>query len=205
MKFVSFDLSSHTGWSIFNDSKLEAFGVFHIKIKNYKSDIRAYTDLPKDYPHNFIEAANDVVAECRKIVDKYKPDFIVTEHTCSSKFRLSQRFLEWVHLKFFEEFEEIRIYYLLNSDWRKATNCYLKFWPEHQKWNKQVAKAKKKAVRNKAGAKVAKINGKIVSKIDQKKLSIIIANEIFKLNTKDDNIADSLLLGKAAVDLNLFS
>jgi hypothetical protein len=101
---------------------------------------------------------------------------------------------------FFEQ-QGIEYRYFTNRCWRVVCGCYVKDWPEVIVWNKNVSKAKKKAIPTKAGAKVAKLNGKIVKKIDQKGLSILLANEHFKLQLNDDNVTDSLNLGRAAIEL----
>ena len=75
----------------------------------------------------------------------------------------------------------------------------------YQKWNLKIRAAKKVAVPTKNGSICAKIDGKRVSAINQKKLSIIIANEKYGIQIKNDNIADAINIGRAAVELGVFA
>lgn len=205
MKFLSLDISTNTGYAVFDTAsslKLLHYNVFTYKVKAYKGDVRSYQDFPPEYPHNFIRTANDIALRSVSIAKKYGCACAVIEHSEKGKQRLSQRLLEWIHLYLVKalQINKIEFKYLLVSDWRKEVKCYLKHWPEYQKWNKEVSKAKRKCI----GRKLAKIDGKVVSKINQKKLSIILANEYFNIQIKDDNVADAINLGKAAYELGMF-
>lgn len=205
MKWLSLDLSSKTGYAFFEDHKLTSHGLLESPIEDYFTDVSDFTQLPDSYPDNLINSAKSMT---QMVVDLLGGvELVVTEHTEGSKFRFSQRYLEWLHLLIIQELKNksIRFKYLLNSDWRKATNCYVSLWPEYRKWNRQVSKAKKSATPTKTGAMVAKIGGKVVSRVDQKKLSIILANKHFDLEIKDNNIADALNLGRAAIELGLIN
>jgi hypothetical protein len=209
-KLLSLDLSTHTGWAYFEDGILIDAGAFDVKVYEYVANVKKWSDLPEIYPYNHIGAANHVAVECYNLWTKLSQPNVVTEHTEGSKHRISQRTLEFIHFAVFSKFSEygVNTRYLLNSDWRKYCKCYISQWPEHQKWNKEVGKAKKKAKPTKAGAKVAKINGKIVSRIDQKKLSIFIAKKnhpkFIDLIGTNDNIADAINMGDAAIALKVF-
>jgi hypothetical protein len=206
---LSLDLSTHTGWAYFKDGVLVEVGSFDVKIPNYVANVKKWSDLPDIYPSNHIKAADEVADQCIQIWLRLGRPPVVTEHTEGSKHRISQRTLEFIHYAVFSQFARNGHVprYLLNSDWRKNCKCYISQWPDFQKWNKEVGKAKKKATPNKAGAKVAKIDGKIVSKWDAKKISIYIAKlahpgfeEIIGTN---DDIADAINLGQAAIDLKV--
>lgn len=202
MRFLSLDVSTNTGWAIFDDAKLTHFGVFTCKVPGYKAAIKSYKDFPETYPYNFMDTADEIAKKCKEIADEFQPDNIVIEHTEGSKQRISQRLLEWTHYTIYQILRNdlIPSYYLLVADWRTQVKCYLKYWPEHSKWNKEVAKAKKITPPRKR----PRINGNVVSRIDLKKLSILIANEHFDIQTKNDNIADAINLGRAAWELNIF-
>lgn len=207
-RWISFDLSSHTGWALWQDSQLLEAGVFHVEIEDFVHNIKTYKDFRKSYPQNLKTACEKVVHECAELCVKYAVKFIVTEHTEGSSFRFSQRFLEWLHLLFFEEMmaRDVRFYYLLNSDWRNAVKCYVKYWPEIQEHNKNYSKARRKAAISKSGAKIVKIDGKRIGRIDQKKLSIHIAKEFLEkigkeLEIEDDNMADAINIGHALIKL----
>lgn len=207
MQILSFDLSSHTGWSLFEEGHLKEYGLLEIAIKDYKAILKSHKDFVSAYPLNLATAAQEMTALCMELIDKYPAAHIVTEHTVCGKNVVSQRFLEFLHYVFTTEIHKRgrSFKYLMNSDWRIHNKVYLKHWPEHQAWNKTVSKLKKSAKPTKSGAKVAKLDGKIVTKIDQKDLSILIANQTFNLNLDDDNIADSVLLGKAAHEMEIFT
>lgn len=199
MKFLSLDLSTNSGYAVFENEKLEAYGLVSYKAKNYKADVKKYSDLPEEYPYNFIDVADKFGAMAVELYQKHGCERVVIEHTEKGKQRLSQRLLEWINLAVVQAFTriEVKVDYLLVSDWRSYCKCYLKYWPEARVWNAKIVKLKKVAVPTKSGAKIAKIDGKIVTKINQKKLSIILANDFYSLSIKDDNIADAINIGRA--------
>ena len=200
MKFLSLDLSTNTGYAVFENDKLDTYGLVSYKATNYKADVKKYSDFPAEYPYNFIDVADKFGAVAVQLYRDHGCEAVVIEHTEKGKQRLSQRLLEWINLVVVQAFTRIgvRVSYLLVSDWRSYCKCYLKYWPEHRVWNAKIVKLKKKALPTKSGAKIAKIDGKIVTKVNQKKLSILLANEAFGLATKDDNIADAINIGRAA-------
>lgn len=208
-KLLSFDLSTHTGWAYFENGVLRQAGHFDVPVDGYVSIVKTYLDLPPIYPLNMMDTSIKIAYKCIEIWEHFGRPDIVTEHTEGSKHRISQRLLEFIHYAFFLHLlpEGANIKYLLNSDWRRSTKCYVSQWPEMVKYNKEVAKAKKKAKPNKAGARVAKIDGKIVSRWDQKKLSIHIAKldypGLADTITTDD-VADAINMGTAAIRLGLF-
>lgn len=210
MNLLSLDLSTHTGWAYFECGALISVGKFDVKVKNYKGIIKSYSDFPPEYPYNLMEMADAMAQHCVGLWLSLGKPGIVTEHTEGSKHRISQRTLEFIHFALFQQLKAAgspNIKYMLNSDWRRNVRCYISQWPEMQKYNKEVGKAKKKAKPNKAGAKVAKINGKVVSKWDAKKLSIHISHKLypdFSEQIDTDDIADAVNLGHAALNMRLF-
>lgn len=218
MDILALDLSTKTGWAFFKYDcgtyQLAEVGTFTHKVVSYKSNIKSYMDIPPEYPWNFIDTAEAIADECIDLITRLGWPNLVIEHTEGSSHRISQRTLEFIHYALLRKLNEHGGYfmsanfqYLLNSDWRRACNCYISQWPEMQKWNKEVAKAKKKAKPNKAGAKVAKIDGKIVSKWNAKKLSMHIAKlyyPSFEDKITTDDISDAILLGYAAIKLKIF-
>lgn len=207
MKWLSLDPSSYTGYAVFKDVSLIRYDQIEVRIKNYSTDVKKYTDLPPSYPDNLMQAAQEMASLIRDVIIKEQIEFVVLEHTEPSKRRFSQRYLEWLHYCLIQEFKQlgVKYQYLLNSDWRKAVKCYLNFWPEYKRYNSQVSKAKRKSTPTKSGAKVAKIDGKVVSSIDGKKLSVIIANAKYELNLplSSNDIADALNMGTATIELGI--
>jgi len=204
-RYISLDISTNTGYAIFHDSNLIKYGIFTKKVEDYISDVRSYKDFPKCYPDNFIVTVDAIAAFCMKIIRDNRIQMVIIEHPEQGKQRLSQRLLEWIHLSLVRELKKYKIpyQYILVSDWRKVVKCYMKYWPEYQDWNKKIKKAKASATPTKTGRKLAKIEGKRASPMNQKKLSIVIANKKYKLNVKDDNIADAINIGRAANELHI--
>jgi hypothetical protein len=216
MNILSLDLSTHTGWAYFEEGRLVRVGKIDSKILDYKSNIKSYLDIPIQYPWNIINVANKIAEQCGDLAIKFNYPNIVIEETEGSSHRISQKTLEFIHFAVLQNLRNLMPYgtasnfpirYLLNRDWRNISKCYVSQWPEMVKYNKLITKAKKTAKPNKAGAIVAKIDGKIVSKWNAKKLSVYIAKleyPEFADQIVDDNVSDSILLGKAAIQLKLF-
>jgi len=208
MKWAALDLSRHTGYAIFEDETLLKHGVLEVEIKHYKQQVVKYSDLPIQYPQNLIDAANDV---CKLVIELCLQEevslVVVEDSEPSSGRRFSQRFIEWMHLKVYEKMMEhnITFKYLLNSDWRVATKCYMKHWPEFKEHNKKRNTLKKNTKPNKAGARVVRTETGVMKKLDQKDISLHIANKKYNLNLTDDNIADSINLATAAIELGLIT
>ena len=205
MKFLSLDLSTKTGYAVFESDTLIEYGLVKSgKKSHYKADVKSFKDLDEDYPLGFIQTAKEIASLCKEIYHQHNCELAVIEHTEAGKARLSQRLLEWINYAVAYEFLEnqIPLQYLFVSDWRNAVKCYLKYWPKHKIWNTKIKKLKAVATPTKSGAKIAKIDGKIVTKVDQKKLSIILANDAYGLTLKDDNVADAINLGRAAFALS---
>jgi len=207
MRYIGLDISTNTGYAIFEKDELINYGVFTRKVENYKADVKTYKDFPESYPQNFIVTCEEITQQCIRIIQEHNVDMVIIEHPEKGKQRLSQRLLEWTHLILVKELikNNIPFKYILVSDWRSAVKCYIKYWPDHQEWNKQVKGAKKKAIPTKTGMLVPKIDGKRVSAINQKKLSIIIANRDYSINIKDNNIADAINMAHAANELGMIA
>jgi uncharacterized protein YaeQ len=199
-RYISLDISTNTGYAIFDDNNLIKYGVFTKKVKDYKADIKSYKDFPENYPYNYLVTANTISAMCLNIILDNNIDTVIIEHPEQSKQRMSQRLLEWVHLSLVQKLKRLKIpfKYILVKDWRQIVNCYIKHWPDLHAQNKEIRK-----IKNKTGKKIAMIEGKRVGKVNQKKLSILIANNTYSLNIKNDNIADAINMGRAAYELQM--
>ena len=211
---LALDLSTKTGWAYFSaQGKLTQVGSFTHKIDKYAANIKSWKDFPSEYPWNFMDTSVEVSNSVRLLAMELNCPKIVIEMTEGSRHRISQRTLEFIHYAVLNilqtsGYSSTKLKYILNSDWRRDTRCYISQWPEFVKYNKEVSKAKKKSVPNKAGAKVAKIAGKVVSKYDAKKISIHIAKTNYPLFAdrigSNDDIADAINLGHAAYNLGVF-
>jgi hypothetical protein len=209
MRILSLDISTHTGWSYLENGKLARYGIIEVPVPGFKAEIKSFRDYPPEYPGNFLGAARALALALDQLITELQPDCIVSEETNKAKARFSQKILEFLHYGFLTMLEEhhptVKFRYLTTKCWRDVTQCYIKDWPEYAKWNSKIGRLKAKAKPTKSGAKVAKLDGKIVTKVDQKKLSVILANQHFGLDIDNDNIADSLNMLRAAVELKLFS
>lgn len=207
-RLLSIDMSTHTGWALFRtDGLLLQYGTYDVPIDGFKAEIKTFRDYPKQYPGNLIDAAHRQLKAIQKLVHQLEPHYVVVEETNKSRQRFSHKALEYMHFALAEHMlgrSDVEFKYLTTKCWRDVVKCYIKHWPEYAKWNGKVGRLKAKAVPTKAGAKVAKLDGKIVTRIDQKKLSVILANEHYKIEIDDDNIADAINMGRAALELKLF-
>lgn len=215
MNLLALDLSTKTGWSYFENDKLMKVGTFTHKVSNYVSNIKSYKDLPDQYPWNMMSTAKEIAMDCINLVNIFNYPYMVIEHTEGSSHRFSQRTLEFIHFAVLDElarhphygWQAGKVKYTLNSDWRRCCKCYISQWPEMVKYNKQISKIKRSVEKTKSGARVAKIDGKVVSPWTAKKLSIYIAKTLYPEMAEQiltDDISDSILLGRAAIKLGIF-
>lgn len=200
MRILAFDLSSHTGWAVMDQDSLIKSGNFDVKISDWKSDVHRSDQFSPKFPGNFATAVQEIVTKCSALVEEWKPDLVVTEFIEGSSRRFSQMFLDWLHYEFYRELSSKGqpYRYILNSDWRNFCKCWISQHPEHIKFNAKIGRLKRQAKPTKSGAKVAKIDGKVVSRIDAKKLSIMIAQDHFGIKLDSDDEADAINQCRAA-------
>lgn len=207
MSVFALDLSTNSGYAIFDDGKLFDYGVFSVETEDYVADVKSFADLPDSFPNNLMSTARKVSEKVGILYDSYadKRDdiHVIIENVELGRQRISQQLLNYIHYDVIKELakRDVKPRYVLVSDWRKVVKCYVKEWPEYIKYNRKVYSAKRVAKPNKAGARVAKIDGKIVSRVDQKKLSVIIANKTHNIDISNHNIADAINIGYAAHSL----
>lgn len=169
-------------------------------------ELEEYGTLPAihepdgSYPSNYVIWAYAVFNEIEVLIKRFRPDVLAIEETVAgSKAVYSQKFLEWVHFllaKYIKE-SNIRSVYLLTGAWRSEVGA--KMTKEESAHNKYVKEYKEKHT-----TKVARdIKGKRIGKLTKKHINIRRANEVFgkflktPLRKKDEDTADSLLLGHA--------
>jgi hypothetical protein len=200
MRIIAFDLSTHTGWAVIDGKILLGSGHFDVEISNWKNDVFKSDQFAAEFPGNFATSVKQIVVECEKLIEMWKPNLVVTEFIEGSSHRFSQLFLDWLHFEFYQSMKNLdqKYKYILNSDWRNHCGCWISQHPDLKRYNAKVGRAKRKAPLTKAGARVAKIDGKVVSKINQKKLSVLLANKHFGLSIKSDDEADAINQCRAA-------
>jgi hypothetical protein len=173
---LALDISTHTGWAVFNDKKLLDYGVLNIKIDdlNFKPDP---SKSPK-YPKNILNASSGMLYLIKELLDKYSPKIVICENTTKGRNRHYQRCLEWFHkdiIDYFVDHEQAFVY-MDPSEWRFILDMRLS--KDDKKNNREVSLGKKRG------------------RITKKHLSVRMANNLFSLNLKikDNDIADALML-----------
>ena len=177
MIILALDISTHTGWAVFNDEKLLDYGVLNIKVDdlNFKPDP---SKSPK-YPKNILNASSGMLYLIKGLLDKYSPEVVVCENTQKGRNRHYQRCLEWFHkdiIDYFVDHEQAFVY-MDPSEWRSILNMRLS--NEDKKNNREVSLGKKRG------------------RITKKHLSVRWVNSTYNLNLKikDNDIADAISLG----------
>lgn len=177
MLLLALDISSHTGFSIFENGNLKDYGVLHTPNPNPKSPFpKVAYDWAKINSTNIVNQINTITKSLGKI------DYIVIEKLNNGYNRDVQSFLEYTHCLLYQSLIDLhladKVCYMNTSEWRKLVDLKLS---NEDKKNNKLPKSKK------------------VPKITKKHLAVRICNELYnlKLLKKDHDIADSLLLGQA--------
>lgn len=191
MKVLALDISTKTGWAIFEDGKPTSWGtVFPDKtVKDFGS-----------YPDSFVKLAEYLA---NRILDQLLADDgdnglnrssfeVVIEETNSSKQNYSQKLLEYLHFCIVKRFSSMNIApkYIRSGEWRSA--CDSKMNAAEKSLNAKIGRIKKKT-----GKKLAKIDGKVVGKKNRKTVALRRCEEILgiQMKRKEEDAADALLLG----------
>jgi hypothetical protein len=132
MKVLAFDLSTKTGWALFDNEKLICYG-------QLKSAVIGDESSP-NYPQNYIDMANKMGQEVKRNIISSKPDYIVTEETNKGKNRYSQKQLEFIHFAV-NTLAEYKIHYIDTSEWRSLLGITLD--KEQRKDNRTINGARK--------------------------------------------------------------
>lgn len=184
MKVLAFDLSTKTGWALFEDEELKDKGLTSVFVKDFNVNQRP--EKSESYPYNIVDSANKMAANVYGICIIKKPDLVVIENTVKGRNRHTQRILEFIHKAVLDKLRgEFNIQYLDPSEWRSILS--LRMTDEDKKNNRLVSSGKKRG------------------KITKKHLSVRLVNEMFglSLKIKDNDIADAICLGKAACEKEL--
>jgi Holliday junction resolvasome RuvABC endonuclease subunit len=188
MKLLALDLSTKTGWSLFDEGKLLLYG----KVK-LEDPILAYGP----YPWCYTKAANEMATLVWEIVSKSEPNVVVIEETNLGKNRYAQKALEFIHCSVLRILSttDYKLVYLSSSSWRKALE--LSLTKEDKKNNAKLSKAKASA--SATGTKLDKKTLGIRGRINKKHIALRYVNKHFnlKLKVKDNDTADAICLGEA--------
>ena len=115
MRVLAFDLSTKTGWALFEHEKLLCYGQLNSKVIGDMTS--------PNYPKNYIEMATKMAFEVKNKITTSRPNHIVTEETNKGKNRYSQKQLEFIH--FAVNHVNGKIHYIDTSDWRTTLGITL--------------------------------------------------------------------------------
>jgi len=181
VKVLALDLSTHTGWAVFESGNLTAKGLLEVPVLNF--NVNKKPEKAPDYPFNLLDASNQMAGLVLNLWKAHAPDVVVIENTVMGRNRNTQRLLEFIHKSVLEilRFHKVKPLYMDPSEWRALIR--LRMTKEDLKNNKLVSA------------------GKSRGKITRKHLSVRYVNENFGLafGLKDNDIADAICLGAAAL------
>ena len=133
MKILSLDLSTKSGWALFDNGKLICYG-------QIKSDYKLTEEYPH-YPKNYLDMAKSMAVEINKKVISSDPCEIVIEETNKGKNRYSQKQLEFIHNEVIDILSDYKLHYMDTSEWRSLLEISLD--KEQRKDNKEILNARK--------------------------------------------------------------
>lgn len=179
MRILALDLSTSTGYAIFEDGNLVLHDVVKCKVDNF--NVQNFPNKQDEYPYNIIDSAKCIMDAVGMLTTTYEIDYIVIENTVRGQNRHTQRVLEFIHYAVLEGVRELpcKVEYLDPSEWRKLIGLRLTI--EDKKHNKLVKQKKAK------------------KKVTYKHLSVRYCKEKYdlELKMKDNDIADAICLGTA--------
>jgi len=194
LKILSLDISSKTGWALFEmydrDARLTEFGRLD-KI-----------DKPDGvYPFDYVKWADTIWYSIQDLLIRHEPDLVAIEETAikPKSNPYSQKLLDWVHYRLANYLLEagVSYRYFRTEEWRRIAGCVMT--KEEKKRNSEVSRQKKAKGKGKERVIAKDENGKVIGKITRKHVNVRRANELFSLDLKikDEDIADAALLGWA--------
>lgn len=184
MRVLSLDLSTSTGWALFEDGKPLSYGrLDQVHVEDF--NVNAHPNKSPKYPQNMLDAAKDLAALVAVQLDAQQIDHVVIENTVKGRNRHTQRILEWIHFAVLEVLLTRRLpfSYMDPSEWRKVLDIRLSVADKLN--NKEVKAGKKRG------------------KVGKKHLAIRYCADRFGINLKmkDDDVADALALCDAYVQM----
>lgn len=212
MKVLALDMSTKTGWSVFED------GVTPSQFGLITKDIDWAVE---EYPKNFVTIATHIAQKIGDLIATipYLTDIVIEETNKTGRFgsRHSQKILEFIHFAVVDYIAShypntLKIHYVNTSDWRKTLKLSVietkklakPFLKEQARLKKELDVCTDRKQRNLLKENLKKFNEQlkvrcIHGKIDKKSISVAYANAVFGLSLKkgDNDISDSICLGKA--------
>jgi hypothetical protein len=191
VKVLALDVSTKTGWCVFEDGKLTRYGL----IKNPKK-IQEYGK----YPWSYLNATEAMAQQLLILTERETPDIIVVEETNGSRARYTQKVLEFLHCCLLARLATSfkgEVYYINSSEWRKVVGMVMT--NEDKKANRKLNVEKN--IAEKAGKKLDKEKLGIKGKITKKHLSVRLVNAMYGLDfrIKNNDTADAICLGTSYI------
>ena len=210
MKVLALDVSTKTGWAVFEPPAGTAEWVGKgVKIETSASGwgLKKYGLIknPKKvqeygvYPWSYLNACSAMAQQLLKLANEEKPDAIVIEETNGSKARYTQKVLEMLHCCLLDRLAVYMtgtpVYYVNSSEWRKTLGLVLS--KEDKKANKKLKVAKKLSAAT--GKKLNRTELGIRGIVNKKHIAIRYVNDTYCKNflVKDNDICDAICLGTA--------
>lgn len=179
MRALALDLSTKTGFAVFDNENLVEYGLLRVKVMDFNVNL----DPNKSglYPFNIVDAANEMGHKVASLFLRIKPNEVIIENTVKGRNRHTQRILEFIHKSTLEELRNLgtKPIYLDPSEWR--SEIALRLTTEDKNNNRLVSQGKKRG------------------RVTKKHLSVRFANAAYSLSLKikDNDIADAICLGRA--------
>ncbi len=179
MKTLALDLSTKSGWSVFEDGIRISSGVLD---KVFVKDFNVNDEPGKSplFPYNVIEAADTVCRMVMNLIGEHQPDALVIEQTTMGRNRFTQKLLEWIHFAFLKQIGgKMPLHFIDVSEWRKLVEMRLSV--EEKRNNRDVSQGKKRG------------------KVTKKHLAVNMVNAKYGLGLKikDNDQADAILMNLA--------
>lgn len=187
MRRLALDISTKTGYALFEDDKLLEHGTLRLDKK-----VESFGEYPKSY----YLAASAMCDLIDKLIQRVHPEEIVIEETNKGKNRYTQKILEFTHCCVIEwcgiEHYNLPLKYINTSDWRKTLGIIMP--KEYKKLNAKLSRETRKA--KDKGTKLDKKALGIRGKKTVKHLAIEWANSTYnlQLKMKDNDQADAIAL-----------
>lgn len=185
MKLLCLDLSTKSGWSVFEDGKLLTFGLIKHKVDG--------DNTSENYPMNYISAASLISIDIKGVILNHRPNYIIIEETNSGRNRFSQKTLEFIHYAVNEMIFTLqnmnccgKVHYLDTSEWRCLLGISLS--TEDRQLNKEI-KSKRDEVYSQIYSQLEKdyqvsLNmrlAKCLNKREQNKVKKLFSKELEKM------------------------
>lgn len=159
MKLLALDLSTNSGIAFFEGPSLKE--MFNIKSKVVGDENAS------NYPFNYLNMARIVANEISKVIDKFRPDFIIIEETNLASNRYHQKQLEFIHCCVSQVLEEkkqkfnLNVVYVSTSSWRPTLGIIMN---KGQRSNNKEVLAQREKQKEEVRAKVYATNKHILEK-----------------------------------------